>query len=142
VYYIHSISYFKLNGTFTFIYYFTYFKKCRIATTQFKYFNRSIVLLGKYADDIIGIDLGTTKSCVSIMEGKVPKVIENSEGFRTTPCVVAFTKDGERIVGTSAKRQSIDNPLNTLSSTKRFIGERNILHHKSVHYLIEIERNS
>jgi molecular chaperone DnaK len=72
--------------------------------------------------DIIGIDLGTTNSCVAIMEGKNPRVIENAEGARTTPSVVAFTKDGERIVGMAARRQAITNPTNTLYAVKRLIG--------------------
>ena len=74
------------------------------------------------AGDIIGIDLGTTNSCVSIMEGKTPRVIENAEGARTTPSVVAFTKDGERLIGMSAKRQAVTNPSNTLYAVKRLIG--------------------
>ena len=73
---------------------------------------------------IIGIDLGTTNSCVSVMEGNVPKVIENSEGDRTTPSVVAFTKDGEVLVGQSAKRQSVTNPENTVFAVKRLIGRQ------------------
>ncbi|MBX7242182.1 MAG: molecular chaperone DnaK [Bacteroidia bacterium] len=71
---------------------------------------------------IIGIDLGTTNSCVAIMEGTEPVVIVNSEGKRTTPSVVAFTKDGERIVGEQAKRQALVNPTKTISSIKRFMG--------------------
>ncbi len=71
---------------------------------------------------IIGIDLGTTNSCVSVMEGNEPVVIQNSEGGRTTPSVVAFTKDGERLVGAPAKRQAITNPEKTVSSIKRFMG--------------------
>ena len=71
---------------------------------------------------IIGIDLGTTNSCVSVMEGNEPTVIVNSEGKRTTPSVVAFTKDSERIVGEQAKRQALANPLNTIRSIKRFMG--------------------
>ncbi|HDR03835.1 MAG TPA: molecular chaperone DnaK [Candidatus Marinimicrobia bacterium] len=71
---------------------------------------------------IIGIDLGTTNSCVAIMEGKDPKVLVNSEGGRTTPSVIAFKKDGERLVGAGAKRQAITNPANTISSIKRFMG--------------------
>jgi len=71
---------------------------------------------------VIGIDLGTTNSCVAIMDGKNPKVIENSEGARTTPSIVAFTNDGERVVGQAAKRQAITNPTNTLYSIKRLIG--------------------
>ena len=73
---------------------------------------------------IIGIDLGTTNSCVAIMEGGKPRVIENSEGDRTTPSVVAFTKDGEVLVGASAKRQSVTNPADTLFAIKRLIGRR------------------
>ncbi|CAI4059871.1 Hsp70 family ATPase ECM10 SKDI_05G0390 [Saccharomyces kudriavzevii IFO 1802] len=73
---------------------------------------------------VVGIDLGTTNSAVAIMEGKVPRIIENAEGSRTTPSVVAFTKDGERLVGTPAKRQSVINPENTLFGTKRLIGRR------------------
>ena len=71
---------------------------------------------------IIGIDLGTTNSCVAVMEGNDPVVIPNSEGGRTTPSVVAFTKSGERLVGQPAKRQAITNPKNTISSIKRFMG--------------------
>ena len=73
---------------------------------------------------VIGIDLGTTNSCVAIMEGGKPKVIENSEGDRTTPSVVAFTKDGEVLVGQPAKRQAVTNPANTLFAVKRLIGRR------------------
>jgi len=71
---------------------------------------------------IIGIDLGTTNSCVSVMEGNEPVVIQNSEGGRTTPSVVAFSKDGERLVGAPAKRQAITNPDKTVASVKRFMG--------------------
>jgi molecular chaperone DnaK len=71
---------------------------------------------------IIGIDLGTTNSCVAVMEGNDPVVIPNSEGGRTTPSVVAFTKSGERLVGQPAKRQAITNPKNTIFSIKRFMG--------------------
>ena len=72
---------------------------------------------------IIGIDLGTTNSCVAVMEGNEPVVIPNSEGHRTTPSVVAFTADGERKVGDPAKRQAITNPKRTVFSIKRFMGE-------------------
>jgi molecular chaperone DnaK len=71
---------------------------------------------------IIGIDLGTTNSCVSIMEGSQPKVLENAEGARTTPSVVAFTDDGEKLVGQPAKRQAVTNPENTIFAVKRLIG--------------------
>jgi molecular chaperone DnaK len=73
---------------------------------------------------IIGIDLGTTNSCVAVMEGNEPTVIQNSEGGRTTPSVVAFSKDGERLVGAPAKRQAITNPDKTVSSIKRFMGRK------------------
>src|SRR5665213_141393 len=73
---------------------------------------------------IIGIDLGTTNSCVAIMEGGKPRVIENSEGDRTTPSIVAFTKDDEVLVGQSAKRQAVTNPHNTLFAVKRLIGRK------------------
>ncbi|CAK9298090.1 unnamed protein product [Gordionus sp. m RMFG-2023] len=92
----------------------------------------SIYLFGharNYANEsvkgvVIGIDLGTTNSCVATMEGKTPKVLENAEGSRTTPSVVAFTKDGERLVGMPAKRQSVTNSKNTFSATKRLIGRK------------------
>eukprot|EP00741_Cyanophora_paradoxa_P008681 tig00001368_g8404.t1 len=74
------------------------------------------------AGDVIGIDLGTTNSCVAIMEGAAPRVIENAEGQRTTPSVVAFGESGERITGTPAKRQAVTNPTNTFYATKRLIG--------------------
>src|SRR5574339_160789 len=73
---------------------------------------------------VIGIDLGTTNSCVAVMEGGEPVVIANSEGTRTTPSIVAFTKNGERLVGQVAKRQSVTNPKNTVYSIKRFMGRR------------------
>ncbi|GAA0632616.1 molecular chaperone DnaK [Sphingomonas ursincola] len=73
---------------------------------------------------VIGIDLGTTNSCVSVMDGDKPKVIENAEGARTTPSIVAFTKDGERLVGQPAKRQAVTNPENTVFAVKRLIGRR------------------
>src|SRR5437588_10452222 len=73
---------------------------------------------------IIGIDLGTTNSCVAIMEGGKPKVIENSEGSRTTPSVVAYADDGEVLVGAPAKRQAVTNAKNTIYAVKRLIGRR------------------
>ena len=73
---------------------------------------------------VIGIDLGTTNSCVAVMEGGKPKVIENSEGARTTPSVVAFAKDAERLIGQPAKRQAVTNPDNTIFAVKRLIGRR------------------
>jgi molecular chaperone DnaK len=73
---------------------------------------------------VIGIDLGTTNSCVAVMDGKDPRVIENAEGARTTPSMVAFTDDGERLVGQPAKRQAVTNPENTLFAIKRLIGRR------------------
>ena len=73
---------------------------------------------------VIGIDLGTTNSCVAVMEGDQPRVIENSEGDRTTPSIVAFSKDEEVLVGQAAKRQAVTNPNNTLFAVKRLIGRR------------------
>jgi molecular chaperone DnaK len=73
---------------------------------------------------VIGIDLGTTNSCVAVMDGKNPKVIENAEGMRTTPSIVAFTDDGERLVGQPAKRQAVTNPERTFFAVKRLIGRR------------------
>src|SRR5687767_15455982 len=73
---------------------------------------------------MLGIDLGSTSSCMAIMEGGEPVVIPNAEGARTTPSVVAFTKTGERLVGQAAKRQAITNPRNTIFSAKRFIGRK------------------
>src|SRR6266566_1078393 len=72
----------------------------------------------------IGIDLGTTNSCMAVLEGGEPTVIENAEGGRTTPSVVAFTASGERLVGTVAKRQAVTNPQNTIFSIKRFMGRK------------------
>ncbi len=73
---------------------------------------------------VIGIDLGTTNSCVAVMEGKAPKVIENAEGMRTTPSIVAFTDDNERLVGQPAKRQAVTNPEKTIFAVKRLVGRR------------------
>ncbi|MDD3089143.1 MAG: Hsp70 family protein, partial [Candidatus Omnitrophica bacterium] len=73
---------------------------------------------------VIGIDLGTTNSCVSVMEGKEPKVIPNAEGTRTTPSIVAFSKNGEILVGQAAKRQAVTNSDNTIFSIKRFMGRK------------------
>lgn len=78
----------------------------------------------KVRGHVIGIDLGTTNSCVAIMEGKTAKVLENSEGSRTTPSVIAITKDGERLAGMPAKRQAVTNAANTFSATKRLIGRK------------------
>jgi len=76
------------------------------------------------SEKILGIDLGTTNSCLSIMEGGEPVVVANAEGARTTPSIVGFAKDGERLVGLPAKRQAITNPKNTLYSVKSLIGRR------------------
>src|SRR4051812_20699203 len=81
---------------------------------------RGFYIMGK----VIGIDLGTTNSCVAVMEGKTPKVIENAEGMRTTPSIVAFSDDGERLVGQPAKRQAVTNPERTIFAVKRLIGRR------------------
>merc|ERR1719188_485499 len=87
-------------------------------------FLSSSAALRSKAGSIIGIDLGTTNSCVAMMEGSSPKVLENSEGMRTTPSVVAMTNDGQRLVGIPAKRQAVTNPENTVFATKRLIGRR------------------
>src|SRR5664280_721753 len=81
-------------------------------------------LKGRTMGKVIGIDLGTTNSCVAVMEGKTPKVIENAEGMRTTPSIVAFSDDGERLVGQPAKRQAVTNPEKTIFAVKRLIGRR------------------
>ena len=73
---------------------------------------------------IIGIDLGTTNSCVAVMEGNTIRVIENSEGARTTPSIIAYQEDGEILVGASAKRQAVTNPRNTIYASKRLIGRK------------------
>src|SRR5512144_2897448 len=73
---------------------------------------------------VIGIDLDTTNSCVAVMDGKTPKVIENAEGMRTTPSIVAFSDDGERLVGQPATRQAVTNPERTIFAVKRLIGRR------------------
>src|SRR5436190_19234207 len=73
---------------------------------------------------VLGIDLGTTNSCMAVMEGGEPVVLENSEGRRVTPSVVAFTKSGERLVGDAAKRQAVTNSKNTVYSIKRFMGRK------------------
>src|SRR6202171_1573795 len=73
---------------------------------------------------VLGIDLGTTNSCMAVMEGGEPEVLENSEGKRITPSVIAFTKSGERIVGDAAKRQAVTNSRNTVYSVKRFMGRK------------------
>src|ERR1700712_3803448 len=72
----------------------------------------------------LGIDLGTTNSCMAVLEGGEPTVVPNAEGGRTTPSVVAFTKDGQRLVGTPARRQQVTNPENTIFSIKRFMGRK------------------
>ncbi|KAJ2244645.1 hypothetical protein GGI13_006142 [Coemansia sp. RSA 455] len=82
------------------------------------------MMSSKVQGQVIGIDLGTTNSCVAVMEGKTTRVIENAEGGRTTPSTVAFTKDGELLVGVPAKRQAVVNPENTLFATKRLIGRK------------------
>ena len=73
---------------------------------------------------IIGIDLGTTNSCLAVVEAQSPKIIENAEGGRTTPSVIAYTDDSEVLVGTPAKRQAVTNPTKTISSIKRFMGSK------------------
>ena len=90
------------------------------------FFRNSITagFCSKKKGSVIGIDLGTTNSCVAIMEGNNAKVIQNAEGARTTPSVIAFTKDGERLVGVAARRQAATNSENTVLATKRLIGRR------------------
>ena len=73
---------------------------------------------------IIGIDLGTTNSCVSVVENNAPKVVENAEGARTTPSIIAYVEDGEVLVGAPAKRQSVTNPKNTIYAVKRLMGRK------------------
>jgi len=92
------------------------------STAALRHCGRALSTSAARRKDIIGIDLGTTNSCVAVMEGSQPKVIENQEGMRTTPSVVAFTEGGERLVGVPAKRQSVTNPENTLFACKRLIG--------------------
>ncbi|EGD86952.1 hsp7-like protein [Trichophyton rubrum D6] len=96
----------------------------RVPSTSFRRWNSTEGGEEKVKGQVIGIDLGTTNSAVAVMEGKTPKIMENSEGTRTTPSVVAFTKDGERLVGVAAKRQAVVNPENTLFATKRLIGRK------------------
>lgn len=100
-----------------------------LAATRFLARNSVLSQIRRYKSEevkgaVIGIDLGTTNSCVAVMEGKQAKVIENSEGARTTPSHVAFSKDGERLVGMPAKRQAVTNSANTFYATKRLIGRR------------------
>eukprot|EP00446_Apocalathium_sp_SHHI-4_P030678 CAMPEP_0177243840 /NCGR_PEP_ID=MMETSP0367-20130122/49562_1 /TAXON_ID=447022 ORGANISM="Scrippsiella hangoei-like, Strain SHHI-4" /NCGR_SAMPLE_ID=MMETSP0367 /ASSEMBLY_ACC=CAM_ASM_000362 /LENGTH=665 /DNA_ID=CAMNT_0018695563 /DNA_START=54 /DNA_END=2051 /DNA_ORIENTATION=- len=87
------------------------------------FLSASVAMRSK-AGAIVGIDLGTTNSCVAMMEGSTPKVLENSEGMRTTPSIIAQTPDGQRLVGVPAKRQAVTNPENTVFATKRLIGRR------------------
>merc|ERR1719199_1854332 len=87
-----------------------------------RHMSTSAIRRNKPTGHVIGIDLGTTNSCVAVMEGSSPKVIENSEGMRTTPSMVAITSDKERLVGIPAKRQAVTNPENTVFATKRLIG--------------------
>ena len=90
---------------------------------------------------IIGIDLGTTNSCVAVMEGNEPVVIPNSEGHRTTPSVVAFTEGGERKVGDPAKRQAITNPMRTIFSIKRFMCIINVKRNKQGEVIYTLRDN-
>jgi molecular chaperone DnaK len=86
--------------------------------------NSALPRLTSITGPVVGIDLGTTNSCVAVMEGKTARVIENAEGARTTPSVVAFTKHGERLVGLPAKRQAVVNSTNTVFAFKRLIGRQ------------------
>src|SRR5690606_16102814 len=87
---------------------------------------RSIIQIstGSNMSKIIGIDLGTTNSCVAVLDGSKVKIIENSEGARTTPSIVAYMQDGEILVGAPAKRQAVTNPKNTIFAVKRLIGRK------------------
>ncbi|KAJ5149928.1 hypothetical protein N7448_001506 [Penicillium atrosanguineum] len=96
----------------------------RIPGAAFRRWNSTEGGEEKVKGQVIGIDLGTTNSAVAVMEGKAPKIIENAEGARTTPSVVGFAQDGERLVGIAAKRQAVVNPENTLFATKRLIGRK------------------
>jgi len=98
----------------------------KAATRKFdsRYYSVSSQNGSQVRGHVIGIDLGTTNSCVSVMDGATPKVIENSEGARTTPSVIAFTNDNERLVGAPARRQAVTNSTNTVYATKRYIGRR------------------
>jgi len=96
----------------------------RVGQTGLRHAANRSMASRNFSAEIIGIDLGTTNSCVAVMEGKSPRVIENAEGSRTTPSVVAFAEDGERLVGTPAKRQAVQNPENTIFASKRLIGRR------------------
>jgi molecular chaperone DnaK len=95
-----------------------------ISKKIFRTFTSSSLKNFSSSTKIIGIDLGTTNSCVSIMESGTPKVIENNEGMRTTPSVVAFVEGDSQLVGLPAKRQAVTNPQNTFYATKRLIGRR------------------
>jgi len=95
---------------------------CETSQTRRGFLSASACRLDKTKGDVIGIDLGTTNSCVAIMDGGSAKVIENSEGMRTTPSMVGMTADGQRLVGIPAKRQAVTNPENTVFATKRLIG--------------------
>ncbi|RMJ24442.1 Heat shock protein [Aspergillus sp. HF37] len=103
---------------------FARFPGFRAPTTPFRRWNSTEGGEEKVKGQVIGIDLGTTNSAVAVMEGKSPRIIENTEGARTTPSVVGFAQDGERLVGIAAKRQAVVNPENTLFATKRLIGRK------------------
>lgn len=100
------------------------FRRIPVARAARPVFSNPVRAIGADVGDIIGVDLGTTNSCVAIMEGKSTRVIENAEGVRTTPSVVAFTAEGERLIGQAAKRQAVTNPTNTLYAVKRLIGRK------------------
>lgn len=93
----------------------TFASRCAFSPAPFRGFASIRPCHDKVQGDVIGIDLGTTNSCVAIMEGAAPRVIENSEGSRTTPSVVAINEDGSELVGTSAKRQAVTNPVSPFS---------------------------
>ena len=94
-------------------------------------------------EKVVGIDLGTTNSCVAVIEGGKPTVIANAEGQRTTPSVVAYAKNGDRLVGQIAKRQAVMNPVNTFYSVKRFIGRKyEEVSHEMTEVSYEVQRDS
>merc|ERR1739846_252297 len=98
--------------------------QAQVVAQKYGLYNQNCQMSKGVQGAVVGIDLGTTNSCVAVMEGKQPKVIENAEGARTTPSVVAFTPEGERLVGMPAKRQAVTNSANTFYATKRLIGRR------------------
>ena len=121
-YYIRDSFFYNINSFFQT----TPAIQTQVIAQKYGLFNhqQSCQMSGGIRGKVIGIDLGTTNSCVSVMEGQQAKIIENAEGARTTPSVVAFTPEGERLVGMPAKRQAVTNSANTFYATKRLIGRK------------------